>query len=181
MLYNVNLMQCKGKAKKQSAGYYTLRRFAAGKHPVHSCRATVGQIVPLDSGATVEEVTALENRLDEISRSGTRCKKRMGEHIFSEPSNQGSIATGKMCALRERIQHKASAGAAASASHRPAEDRLPFQTVPPGKSEQDSMRRPQNSPVVGPPIYAVSAAIERPSLAQSVQGNVQSSTTSRNV
>ena len=105
--------KCKGNARKPTAGFYTLRRLAGGCHPVHSCKATIGKIVPLNGVADADELRHLEERLEEISRTG-KVKAQRGGHLIpsaAEPAPGNSAGTGstakdKLCALRQRIQLK---------------------------------------------------------------------------
>ena len=105
--------ECKCNAWKPTDGIYTLRRLSGGCHPVHSCKATIGKIVPLNGAADADELRHLEERLEEISRIG-KVKAQRGGHLIpsaAEPAPGNSAGTGstakdKLCTLRQRIQLK---------------------------------------------------------------------------
>jgi len=118
-------LECKGTAKRLSAGHYTLQRLVAGKHPVHACRtATTGIAVPLDAALSREQREELEEKLEQLSRHRQRpqrnpdsCPKRDTQVrplprdaelplAASATCSELSAAGARLAALQQRIRQK---------------------------------------------------------------------------
>ena len=118
---------CTGSARKPSAGYYTLRRLAAGRHPVHSCKATTEAIAPLGGHFDHESMRKLEDRLELLSRAKIKSKRgdvgdsgRLMCPAASEITTPlPSAAQQRLASLRQRIQAKSTDACESAANRRP--------------------------------------------------------------
>ena len=112
--------QCKWPAKKFSAGHYTLKRIAEGKHPNHGCKVAVGKIVLLSECFQRTQLRELEDRLEKISRAEPRTgslQKALAPPVPGEPqsSRGASRAESMYSALADRIWIKQAKDIAAAA------------------------------------------------------------------